>query len=84
MKIKELTVKQMETLEGGIDDKVYWTLICTGLGALYGTVNFFLGIGVGIICGIYGPSLDVPPISDNGGGDLRVPDSPSGSGFNFR
>ena len=85
MKIKELTLTQMENLEGGISDKLYWALICAGIGALYGAANLYLGIGVGLICSIYGPSLDTAPISDyRDPGDLRKLDSPSGSSLNLK
>ena len=72
MKIKKLSLKQMENLQGGISDKTYWAILCSGVGALYGVVNFYLGVGAGFICALYGPSLDVPPAPDyRDPGDLR-------------
>ncbi len=85
MKLKELTLKQMEKLEGGIEDKVYWAILCTSIGGLYSLTNIFIGLAVGYLCTVYGPSLDVPPISDyRDPGDLRTPTSPSGGGTNLR
>ena len=85
MRIKKLSLKQMENLEGGISDKLYWALLCTGVGALYGTVNFYLGIGAGFICAVYGPSLDVPPVSDyRDPGDIRSNITPSGDATSLR
>lgn len=85
MKIKKLSLKQMENLEGGISDKAYWAILCSSVGALYGVVNFYLGIGVGYICAVYGPSLDVPPTSDyRDPGDLRSNVTPSGDATSLR
>ena len=79
MKIKKLSLKQMENIEGGISERTYWAIICSGIGALYGFVNFYLGIGAGYICAVYGPSLDVPPASDyHDPADLRNNITPAG------
>lgn len=85
MKIRKLSLKQMEDLEGGISDKLYWALLCSGVSTLYGFVNLYLGIGVGYICAVYGPSLDVPPASDyRDPGDLRSNISPAGDAASLR
>jgi hypothetical protein len=85
MKMKELTLEQMENLQGGIDDRIYWAILCTGIGGLYSFVNLYVGLAVGYLCAVYGPSLDVPPISDlRDPGDTRSPILPSGGGTNLK
>ncbi len=75
----------MENIEGGISDKAYWAILCSGVSALYGLVNLYLGIGVGYICAVYGPSLDVPPAPDyRNPDDLRSNITPSGDVTSLR
>ena len=64
MKTKKLNPDQMQNLEGGISDRLYWALLCSGVSILFGVVTFGLGVAAGLICSIWGPSLDVPPIAN--------------------
>ncbi len=46
--MKKLNVTQMENLQGGLFTTQ--SLVCNGLGFVYGIANPFLGLGVGLAC----------------------------------